>query len=267
MLQACAVGHVSAFREDLAVGAEESAARSVALESWSASANGELPNASALVPFELEVLEDVNDGTTLHILGELSARTDWDARDVLVRLTGMVDGEPGKTDDFHLNGFEGLKNGQLAVGQPARFSLSIPSEGLTDYQVEALWGAEARVTERGRAGLRRSPIVLQDLEVETYKERCAIAPCARSFTLFGSLRNVGTELVRGVSLGVGLVWLNSGEEYDPAKHRPEKEDMIEVGALNLSPGSTQPLEIAIDKKYPTSEQGRFRPVLRIAKVY
>ena len=220
-------------------------------------------SSSPEVPFDLKVIEAVNNGTVLGVLAELTPKTDWPSTDVVLKLYGLTDGEVVKTAEVRAS--EILKSGQnLQSGKPVQVSLQIPSDSISDYQVEALWGSDARevrsvnqvVTEKQAPSLR-----LTNVEVESKLEPCSVPPCQRRFTIFGQLKNDSGATLNSVAFGVGFVWVP--KEKGMASRESVSEETLTVTDLGLGAGEQQALELSIDRGVPQLPDGEYKPVIRI----
>lgn len=100
------------------------------------------------LPFQLEVTDEVNDGERLHISGSVTAKTEWSADEVLVRLSGVNAGELVEVSHLPLQAALGQeRNKVIESGEKFNFALSLPSANITDYQLELIWGKD--VTDQG----------------------------------------------------------------------------------------------------------------------
>ncbi|MBN8549078.1 MAG: hypothetical protein J0M12_07180, partial [Deltaproteobacteria bacterium] len=166
-------------------------------------------------PFTLEIVEDLNDGSNLHIHGRVQTAAEWPAEDVVVRLSGMKAGESHQVSFFPLNKLQQRQadaktTNRLVPGTPFDFYLSAPSSELTDYQVELLWGKEAKgvsATEPPVDPTQAQGLLLQALSIQRVIPHCAVEPCPSTYRLSGSFLNNSATTVQDAQLGVGFVWV------------------------------------------------------------
>jgi len=201
-------------------------------------------------PFVLRVVDEMNDGASLHVLANIEARTPWDPRRVLVRLTGLRSGEIVGVRDFRLGGSGGAA-ASMAAGQVMPVSLSIPVAQVTDYQLELLWGEEAGEP----ASVALPPLTLQSLAIRRLPESCPEAVCRISYEVSGELRNNGRGIIYRAALGVGFA---EGGQSDP-----DNEEQVELGVLALQPGQSRPIRLVIDQTMPRDRANAITPTVRV----
>lgn len=224
-----------------------------------ASAPKPMPPAAALVeeaaPLGLNVLEEVNDGTNLNLNLELSANTRVDLKDVVVRLAALKNGE-----EQSISLFPASRLGEEASPEaPLRFSVSVPSAGMTDYQLELLWGQDGRDAMKAKGPPDNGgQLVLSD--VSLIDDQCA-APCDSKFTVGGVLENQSGRVVQIAELGVAFAWVGSGETLDPDS--AEIQQKISLKGLALRPGQRQEIKVKLSKGLPKATDGRYMPVVKL----
>lgn len=234
------------------------------------SANVKVPQ-EPTSPFTLEIVEELNDGANLHIHGRVQSATAWPADDVVVRLSGMRAGEARKVSFYPLAKLQQQKpDSQLAAqvlpNTPLDFYLSVPSAELTDYQLEVLWGKEAKSVQpktNSAAGQEKEGLVLQSINVQRLIPNCVAAPCPSTYRLVGSLFNNSSEEVQRVELGVGFVWVPTGTNLDLSSQIPQDEENVEITGLNLAPQQSRPFKLDIDRVVPEVPDGSYQPVVRV----
>lgn len=210
------------------------------------------------VPFGLKVVDEVNDGERLHILASIESRTMWDPRRVMVRLTGLSGDTVLGVNDYSLVG-----SGNPAVpavlepGRPFDVSLSIPVGGVTDYQLELLWGEESGVELKGTAP---SPLQLKNLTVAKSEVPCVAAKCPVVFEVSGDLANFGTGTIARAALGVGF--LPHAKGGGAIAGVPADEEVIDLASLALEPGSARPIKLSVEQP-ELAGGGELTPVVRI----
>jgi hypothetical protein len=65
-----------------------------------------------------------------------------------------------------------------------------------------------------------------------------------------------------VVLGAGFLWAEAAA-LDLSRSIPENEATIELTGLNLGPGASRRIRLALDRTVPERPDGAFRPVLRV----
>jgi hypothetical protein len=217
-------------------------------------------------PFLLELLGEVNDGKRLTVSGRFVPKTQWPSSDVLVRLSALDDQNNPRVSFFALG--EHIFSSafaQLQPGTPTEFSVSIPSHGITNYQLELLWGQDAAPFQkqaRSNQGNGEEFLALRNLEVHRLPSDDCATPneCTVKFTLTGEFYNAGSATISKVVLKAGFV---RADELDLAVKVLENERRIEVRNMGLTPGATKPFRLTLEKFIPMDEQVAPRPVVRI----
>jgi hypothetical protein len=218
-------------------------------------------------PFTLEVLDEVNDGERISIRGRIVAKVPWARDDVLVRLSTLDENGDSKIvlrklSDLAPNG------GALSVDNPKEFVVSAPSRGVSNYQIELLWGDDAapfmnQATELDSAG--EQVLALRKLEVHRVPSESCATPdeCSVKFTITGEFFNSGTATVRSVVIEAGF---SPADKLDLPGQILENARRIEVRNLNLAPGAVKPFRLVLERLLPSFEQVAPRPVVRIVSV-
>ncbi|MCB0318580.1 MAG: hypothetical protein KDD56_07470 [Bdellovibrionales bacterium] len=221
---------------------------------------------SSELPLTVEIKNEVNDGRNLHVIAEVSAKHRWTISGVAARLSGIQAGQEVVYKQEVLAKLLGVDSDTvLAPGEPVSFSLSIPSEGLSDYQVELLWGEAARTTAGADVNQAAvTSVSLKNLRVEAVPATCPRSPCGVSFEISGDVFNEGHTTVEAFVLGVGFVGREGG--VDLSRRIPENEELVDVTGLQLSSGASRPIHLVIDRPVSLEEADRYRPVVRIVDV-
>lgn len=216
----------------------------------------EVAAAATTVPFGLKVVDEVNDGERLHILASIESRTAWDPRRVMVRLVGLSGETVIGTSDYPLAGVV-APGDALPAGRSFDISLSIPVKGVTDYQLELLWGEESGPV---RVEAAPTPLRLEDMTVARATTGCATPNCPVVYEVTGSLTNRGTATISRAALGVGF--LPHGGGAGAVVGIPADEESIDLGALSLAPGTSRPVRLTVEQPRLASG-GELTPVVRI----
>ena len=222
----------------------------------------------SVTPFRLGVLQESNDGKTLTIQGQLVSKTERPSKDVLVRLTAL-DAEGEERTALHKVAELIPNGGDLSPSMPTQFSLSLPSSGITNYQIEVLWGkdAAAYLGSDGRASLKQPKgssefLALRNLEVHRVPDGSCSSPeeCLVTFSIKGEFYNSGRATVRDVVIVAGFAPASkAGLPNQPL----ENEKRVEVQNLDLAPDATKPFRLSLEKVLPASDTVAYQPVVRI----
>jgi hypothetical protein len=214
----------------------------------------------------LELLGEVNDGKRLTVSGQFTPRTQWPSSDVLVRLSALDDKNNARVSFFALGEHVfSSAFAQLQPGTPTEFSISIPSNGISNYQLELLWGQDAAPFQkqaRSNQGNGEEFLALRNLEVHRLPSDDCATPneCTVKFTLTGEFYNAGSATISKVVVKAGFV---RADELDLGVKVLENERRIEVRNMGLTPGATKPFRLTLEKFIPMGEQVAPRPVVRI----
>lgn len=227
-----------------------------------------------VTPFILEVVEEKNDGKRLTVQGRILPKTSKPASEVVVRLSAL-DRRGEQRVSFHnmqdvLGGGTGRQAGprmlEKGVAQP--FTLSMPLAGITNYQLEVLWGSEAApfAPTEPTSQPKKEPkqfIALRNLEVHRVPTESCVSPdeCIVRFTITGELFNSGSATIKDVVIEAGF---GKGENLDLQGQILENEKRVEVPNLRLAPGGAQRFKVSLDKLVASTTVVAPQPVVRIA---
>ena len=223
-----------------------------------------------LVPFELQVIDELNDGKSLYVSGALKALTRWPRSDVVVVLTGFgntgdvvhqtnLDAAAPAAPTGGLGSGGGGESDAFEPGETQAFALSMPADGLSNYRIEVFWGEDARLARSGSGKLKL--IALEDVKVNGFEVPCETGPCPYRFTLTGVLHNNSDKQVDEVSLGMRIVWVPDKPGDGPVM--PESEQLVTLPTNGLGPGETQPFKVRVGRDIPQRPGGFFKPALRV----
>ena len=212
----------------------------------------------AELPFRVSVTDAVNDGSTLYLRTKLQALAPWDKDFVFLRLKGFAEGE--RHEEVVVPLAEAIENQHPQaksryIGQVFKnlfLGLSLPSEGLTDYQLELIWGKEASAALS--ANKSATEVNVKGVQV-VYQQECG--NCPEVALMKGTLVNQSDIAVTAISLEVGFRRRNPL----PDNSQANLVQVVEISDLNLPPGTEQDLEFEVDLR--RARDGAFIPVLQI----
>ncbi|RMG41073.1 MAG: hypothetical protein D6719_09305 [Candidatus Dadabacteria bacterium] len=212
-------------------------------------------------PFAVKILDEINDGRNLRVIGSISADRPWNPDNVVVRLVGLGQGQEKAENVFALSErkkSEKSSAGNIGAGEPVSFVLSVPASGLSDYQLEVLWGEDAAPY------LKKESALLEVRNLSYGIKPCASKQnCDDSYVLEGELVNTGKKLVTAARLG--LAFYGGGDKLDLSGKVPENEQIIKLAGINLAPGELQPLRLVLEEK-PPADAVKLKPRLRVISV-
>jgi hypothetical protein len=231
-----------------------------------------------VTPFILEVMDEKNDGRQLVVKGRIIPKTSKPASEVVVRLSALDRGGDQRVT-FH-NMQDLLAGGAKPKGEPVMlekgvarsFTLAMPLKGITNYQLEVLWGQEAApyAPSEPISDAQKEPkkepkqfIALRNLEVHRVPTESCVSPdqCVVRFTITGELFNSGSATINDVVIEAGF---SSGDSLDLQSQILENEKRVEVPNLRLAPGASQRFKVSLDKLVPANAVVAPQPHVRIA---
>jgi len=215
----------------------------------------EAPDPISQPPFLFRVVEDYNDGRSLYVAGEVEVLADWETSDLLIRLATMNFGETVAENYFSLPPAAGQAgDGRVKARQVVPFALSASAAGMTDYQLELLWGREARERRPESVLPGGLPVELRNVQVSL--NQCSGDPCPAPYSVAGEIFNSGTSTLNEITLGVALS--GAGSQGVPAN-----EETVHISGLGLEPGQGRSFRLTIEKPVPQSMLSLIQPVLRV----
>jgi len=224
-----------------------------------AASNGE-------IPFSLEVLDEVNDGRELYVRARLAAKTVWDPSKVVVRLLGFSAGSVEEESSYRLRDLieqqragSALRAEEQSGSSEYTFALSVPSDGITDYQVEVLWGKDAEALLQQFV---KRQLVLKNININKTMD-CKGSPCDVSYRITGELLNEGQVTVDKAVLGVAYSQRGAGSSSESGQEAAESEELVEIAGLALSPGMSRAVQVDVDKSVQQQQAATYWPVMRI----
>jgi hypothetical protein len=221
----------------------------------------------SVTPFRLDVLQESNDGKTLNIQGQLVSKERRSAKDVIVRLKGVdASGEERVASHKVADLISG--GGDLNPSIPTQFSLALPADGLSNYQLEVLWGRDAEPYLGNNRASLKSPkaasdfLALRNLEVHRVPDGSCSSPeeCLVTFSIKGEFFNSGKAVITDVVLVAGFTPASKMGLPNPPL---ENEKRIQVQNMGLSPQGTKPFRLTLEKLLPASDTVAYQPVVRI----
>lgn len=235
-----------------------------------------------VTPFILEVMDEKNDGRQLTVKGRIIPKTTKPASEVVVRLSAL-DRRGEQRTTYHnmqdlLSGGTQLKGAprMLENGVAQSFTLSMPLKGITSYQLEVLWGAEASPFAPSAPGSESKDetkkelnkeskqfIALRNLEVHRVPTESCVTPneCVVRFTITGELFNSGGATIKDVVIEAGFA---AGDNLDLGNQILENEKRVEVPNLRLAPGASQRFKVSLDKLVAATTVVAPQPMVRIS---
>lgn len=214
-------------------------------------------------PFKLSVVDELYDGTMLHVQARIEVKTDWQVAGAALRLRGIEDGSVVEEESVPVKEIaaSALKPGKgsetVSAGATIETVLSIDASSISDYQLEMIWGED-----EGQEPAVMAALVLRD--IETRKNLlCASTPCQVAYGMRGKLYNAGKATVSEAELGIGYVFVEQGASLDLSGVIPENEELLRIPGLNIGPGGMKPFNLKLSRTVPERTDGAYVPVIRV----
>lgn len=219
-------------------------------------------------PFSFKVLQEFNDGKNLYVVAEVESRANWPTADMAVHLMTLKDGELLRESSQSLQSLIAPGNNpenlaELKEGTARKFSMSVPSQGMSDYQLELLWGEEAQAylsKPQNDSGLE-----LRKLQYN--RIACTAAVCPLEFEVSCELFNSGETIVNIVHLGTSWVLADDLSKQELVADARANEEMVTLKALNLKPGTGRELKVKIAAALPQDSDknsaDKYKPEIRV----
>ena len=217
---------------------------------------------SPKLPFEISVTDAINDGNNLYLRAQVNALAAWDPEQVYIRLKGFAEGERHEELVVSLANAIEQQHPQAKAKFIARhfknlfLGFSLPSQGLTDYQLELVWGPEA--TASLSAAKEKELVVIQKIAVVEHRECPECEPVA---ILRVTLSNRGEQAVSAISLEVGFNPIITEQLLEEPVKPNTKLQVVEITDFNLPPETEQDLEFEVDLS--KAQDSGFIPVAQI----
>ena len=218
---------------------------------------GSIASTKKKLPFILDILDEFNDGSKLHILARVRPLAVWNSEETVIRLSGLSNGEVIGKSHFPLNKLK-QDTSVLSPGDELTVSLQVPSRQISDYQLELLWGGEALPL------LKRSisEILLID-NIRVSRGECDEYPCSVPLTISADLINSGRKTINQATIAVGFKWVDDLQAEANTAVPISSEESVNIPQLNLMPGAKKSLKFRLATPVPQGETGGYQPVLRI----
>lgn len=154
-------------------------------------------------PFAVSVKEEGNDGRYLHVLAEIKPLAGIAPWELVLRITGYRAGEQIVSSIHRIDEQISVRstNQQLT---PVPVVLSIPAQGITDYQLELYWGAAAAAVLK-ESGAARDQLTVVKRALTQGTVSCQGEECPGQLKVTALVKNVGSEPLDQVVLRVGVV--------------------------------------------------------------
>jgi hypothetical protein len=227
-------------------------------------------------PFSLQITHVQNDGRNLRVEGIIATKSPWYVDKVTVGLIGYKDGVEVASVAKPLKDFlNQTQLGQINVSNaaapsapvlredvPLAFSLSLPSDSISDYQVTLGWGNEATITKSKHVVWGEQTIV--DLGADP---KCVVDDCRHLYAVEGTLQNDGQEGISAVivTLKLQIANLENADQSNSSSDSSELEE-IDLSPLNLLPGASQRVRLRFKNSIDAAPMGGIKAEVKVKSV-
>lgn len=207
------------------------------------------------MPFALEVLDEKNDGESLEVYGNVVSNTHWNPDNVWLRLSSLKKGTLVGVTNSPLSKLRplGAQSGEGELTEPEEklsFAMSVPAKEMTDYQLQLLWGDEARELNAAAKGKSVEPLT-------------TAAPGSAEPQIAQAAQSAAEPAASPAPLQVAA---NLSKEQAPLSEKVEAPAPIEVAAASPAPEPAQTPQPTPQAKIEEREPPKLLAELRNLKV-
>jgi len=229
--------------------------KKIAAPAASASENQVLASSeeNASIPFQIKIFKETNDGAQLRINGELVRKAPFPLEGVVLKLTGFNQGQEVGQSFYS---FQSKEEDQVSEAGSIPFEIVLNQSVLSDYQLELLWGSEAKSYLTLNAPMQKTNQV--DVK-NVLLEACDAPNCKQSFTVRAELQNLGAQTIAKVVLGISFVRTDAPS----SEAANQNEITLNLDNLGLRAGLSRSLRLAVENKIARDKIGLLKPVIRV----
>ncbi len=223
------------------------------------------------LPFQLRVLQELNDGQRLHVRGTLISKETRPASEIALRLMTLRGSSLADEQTFALTDVASAleRSSLLAAREAYEFVVSASSDGVNEYQLELLWGEDVIPLALKKSGIGGESVPadvpeglrLGRMSIERLELPCEEKPCQLRYEIEAILENRGASFVDGAMFEVGFLDRSADSETATLESREE----IRMTGLNLAPGTKRTIRVVFDEEFELSAAERYRPALRLLR--
>ncbi|HMO02786.1 MAG TPA: hypothetical protein PKD37_06745 [Oligoflexia bacterium] len=214
-------------------------------------------------PFTIKVKEEFNDGEKLRVIGELLAQgkislaeqtklllstgrgKEQEAVDGVLRIVTFKDGKQIGVALLQIpNLIKELGSTSLSKGQAVPFSISVAGRNMSDYQIELLWGEDARAyvgTALASWGAKQHIESLSNIKIADWRVQPPALGRTKYIISF-KLLNVSNQMIQNISLGIGF--RASAIDSDKFTGIGEEQE-INLTNLGMTPRMGRDIKLAV----------------------
>lgn len=212
-------------------------------------------------PFNLNIVEELNDGNNLHLRGNIISYADWPLENLSIKTIGYTNGEEKLEKVWPLQNLLSDKS-SFSANQMRDFVVSIPAIGLTDYQLELSWSGKALASAANKQVNPLSGLVIKDLQYQELVDTCLQGSCPTQILAKGLFFNPNQQIISSATLGIG--WILAGQsKLDLRAQIPENEELLEISDLNLLAGQAREFAIEISKPHGLEQVNKYQASMRV----
>lgn len=234
--------------------------------------------------FTLNILEKVNNGERIYVLGEVISREKYNVSNVIIKLKLVnKDFQTILEHSYILANLLGKDKAQyFEKGESKKFLLSAPVLEATDFELELLWGSEAlgevnninqnidsvkneenveeKNEDEGKEEFDNRKEILKMTNL--YFKQNEVQGSNPSnpeyyFTISGEFENLSEKLIKEISLSVSFRGKNTNAKLDG------EEELLEIKDVLLVPHGKKKFEMELETVLNKDEVRNYKPEIKI----
>ncbi len=214
--------------------------------------------------FSLEVLEKINDGEKIYILGQITSEVKAPVKDVVLNLRLLdINSKVVSEHAYILSKLMGKDKSEfINADEPKKFLISTDLKKSTDFQLELLWGEEAlkkftKPNAQAQTSTKTEVLKMSNL----YFDKKIVSPSGKDlqyyFVISGDFENLSDKVVKEISLAVSF------KSKIGDKKLSNDEEFLEIKDVALKPKSTKKFEMELETILSGDEVNLYTPDIRI----
>jgi hypothetical protein len=243
--------------------------------------------ATARPPIEIDLPQAFTRDGELFVRASIRPLVNLKSDDVSVGIVGLSDGLVKREEHRALRSLSGKET--VSAGETLLADFTLPSEGLTEYQVVLRWGEDAKLARASLSEVvphESSPTKVENPKSDsiplapevkevtliglalrrTPLENCQTPPCDEACMFEGEVVNGTTKIASRLTLALGVTFVPKGSKIDhPKAGDPLRADEQEIplSGVELQPGGRRKIEVKLSEPIAEIPEGSFVPYLRL----
>lgn len=194
-----------------------------------------VPSQEPESPYSVSVEEERYDGKTLYLSLRLDRHSKAPLGDLVIRLTSFKDGQPEAEQTYVARDL--ISDKMMSAAEPIVFPVAARVGEMTDYQLELLWGSDARQATRAlREDQNYAVSAISDVTIQNVT--------IDQGTLYAVIQNRGHAPVMGIILR--LAFLTEAVPLDFEDAFQQNGEEFTLSQVRLLPSQQKKLKIVLD---------------------